>query len=57
MSISRIGFIVWFMLYGINHFTGIKAIFLILAIVAIIISVALIVEGKLGRRPGGFPYL
>ena len=53
MSISLISIIAWFLLYGINHFAGIKAIGLILAIIAFIIVGSLIFER--GRtRPGVF---
>lgn len=41
MSISTLGMIVWFGLYGINYFAKIPAIGIVLAIVAIIIAIAL----------------
>lgn len=40
--ISKIAMIIFFLLYGINHFAAIPAIGAILAVTAIIIAVALI---------------
>lgn len=42
MSISTIGMIIWFGLFGVNYFTKIPSIDVILALVAMVIAVALI---------------
>lgn len=43
-SLSTLGLITWFGLYGINYFAKIPSVGIVLAIVALITSIALIVR-------------